>query len=205
MIDIVNTGDRRWRPDGDPFLVTGVIASAGADGASAVFGFAGGQNAAVPLDPGEYARVHVRINDGEWERLGAGGYDLHAMLATLPVRSGTPLSFELTQAQIDKHRAQRESRSRTPADIAESQAKHVRHQKALIDGAGRLEDISRLVTDADTDHEATAAVEALLHIDGDTARAVIHTPLSQFTNSAVQRARANVVRFEQESTRPDVE
>lgn len=196
VIDIVNRDDSRWRPDGDPFFVTGVITSPGAEGARGLFAFAGGQNAAVPLDPDEYARVHVSISDAQWERLRAGRYELHAMLVTLPVRSTSPLSFDLTQEQIDKRRALRESRSRTAAEVAESQAQHVRHQKALIDGASRLEEISRLITDAATDQEARAAVEALLHIDGGTAWDVIHTPLSQFTKGAVHRARANVRGFE---------
>lgn len=196
VIDIVNTGEARWRPDGDPFLVIGDVRAPGTEDTVTSFGFFGGQNPAVPLDPGEYARVHVSINESQWRPLQPGRYELHAMLAMLPVATTTPLPLELTQEQIDQHRTRFRSRARTPAEEAEDLRQNHRRQKALVESAGVLEEIARLVTNAATVDEAAAAVELLLHADAEAATAVVHTPLMQFTTDAIRRTRDNVLRIE---------
>lgn len=116
VIDIVNTGDSRWRPDGDAFVVAGVLAAPGSDHTGAGFGFFGGQHPAVPLDPGEYARVPVSISEQQWSDLEPGHYEVRAALVMLPVAPATALTIEVTQAQIDRHAALLRARNarRTP-------------------------------------------------------------------------------------------
>lgn len=60
-VDIVNTGDVRWEPDGDSFHVMGTAGEPGDGTVSLGWASMGGMRA-VPLDPGEYARVPVQVN-----------------------------------------------------------------------------------------------------------------------------------------------
>ncbi|UNK70306.1 hypothetical protein [Microbacterium sp. H1-D42] len=198
VIDIVNVGAARWRPDGDPFVVVGVVSRAGGAPGVASFGYVSGQSPAVPLDPGEYARVHVTISESQWAPLEPGRHELHAMLAMLPVRSAEPLRFDLTQQQVDQRRSRLRSCARTPADEGEAHRRNYRRQKALVESANRLEEIAQVITGATSTDEATAAVALILHGDEDAARGIVQTPLMQFTSDAIQRMRANVLRIDQE-------
>ena len=102
-VDIVNTGDTRWRPDGDGFLVVGTFTAPGV--ADAGFGWAAlGQGRAVPLDPGEYARVPVSIDGAAWKQLKPGPHDLRALLVDLGLTSVTPLRVDLDAETIARRR-----------------------------------------------------------------------------------------------------
>jgi hypothetical protein len=195
VIDVVNAGETQWQPDGDPFHVVGVFARPGSDITGFSFGFFGSQAIApVPLDPGDYARVRISITESQWRDLEPGPHELHAMLVTLPVRTAAPLTVDVTQEQIDRHRSQH--RERMSISAAESLRRQLQHLQSIIDGSQYVEEIARLVADAETDDEITAAVRRLLP-DDNAASSVFNTPLSQFSKQAVQRLQDQIVQLEQ--------
>jgi hypothetical protein len=195
VIDVVNAGETQWQPDGDPFHVVGVFARPGSDITGFSFGFFGSQALApVPLDPGDYARVRISITESQWRDLEPGAHELHAMLVTLPVRTEAPLTVDVTQEQIDRHKAQH--RERMSVGTAESLRRQLQHLQSIIDGSQHVEEIARIVADAETDDEITAAVRRLFP-DDDAAASVVDTPISQFSKQAVQRLQQQVVHLEQ--------
>ena len=198
VIDIVNAGEARWRPDGDPFFVAGHVARPGARPASMGFGYFAGQHPAVPLDPGEYARVQVSISDSQWASLESGRYELHAVLAGLPVRTAEPLVFTLTPQQIDRRASRLRSRRRTPADEVRAARDSHSHQAALLSGAANLEEVARAVLDAADTDEAVAAIARLLDRDESAGRAIVHSPLAQFTAGSVRDMRTHIAQIEKE-------
>lgn len=185
VIDIVNTGDARWRPDGDPFLVVGTFAAPGAAAGGTDFGFMGGQHAAVPLDPGEYARVSLSISESEWRELEPGRHDLHAGLVMLPVPAPAPLTVEITREQIDRHTA----RARGAVDATTSLRRQQRHLRSILQAASDLDRIARIVTGAESDRAVMTEVGRLLHDDREAASSVVGAPLAHFSQEAVQRTR----------------
>lgn len=195
VIDVVNAGETQWQPDGDPFHVVGVFARPGSEIPGVSFGFFGSQALApVPLDPGDYARVRISITESQWRDLEPGLYELHAMLVMLPVHTDAPLAVDVTQEQIDRHKAQH--RGRMPHAEAESLRRQLKHLQSIIEGSRHVEEIARLVAEAATDDEITTAVRRLLP-DDDAASSVVNTPLSQFSKQSIQRLQEQVVHLEQ--------
>jgi len=200
VIDVVNAGETQWQPDGDPFHVVGVFARPGSEIPGVSFGFFGSQALApVPLDPGDYARVRISITESQWRDLEPGQYELHAMVVMLPVRTDTPLTVDVTQEQIDRHRSQH--RERMSIGAAESLHRRLQYLQSIIAGSQHVEEIARIVADAETDDEITAAVRRLLPDDEDAASAVVDTPLSQFSKQSVQRLREQAADVEQQLAR----
>jgi hypothetical protein len=102
-VDVTNLGEAPWIPDGDSFHAVGAFSEPGQ--ADFTVGWATtGQESAVPLGPGDYARVPVRINLGTWTRLEPGSYDLHAVLVDLGLRTPEPLRVTLTAETIAAQR-----------------------------------------------------------------------------------------------------
>ncbi|MFB4349244.1 hypothetical protein [Microbacterium sp. CR_7] len=185
VIDVVNTGATAWRPDGDPFLAIGLVTDPDVQPGTARFGFFGGQDAAVPLDPGEYARIHVRVDDNQWADREAGPYDLHVMLATLPVRTSRPLTAVLTAEQIESRRTRVDARARRVAESAEMRRQRRETQRQLTAGASRLEEIARVVAGSETVEDAVASLAPAFDGDANAARTIVYASLSQFTKSEI--------------------
>jgi hypothetical protein len=116
-IDIVNTGAARWHPQGDSFVVIAELRLPGAPAGSSKYAFVGGQNPALPLDPGEYARVRVTIDASQWERAKAGRYEVHPTLVGLGLRSAEPVHVELTEQIIRDHLPRRPPPLPPPAPV----------------------------------------------------------------------------------------
>ena len=95
-VDVVNTGDERWRPDRDSFMVIGFITRPGNELGVGYFGFVGGGPSPFALDPGDYARVVVHLDGGQWKDLDPGRHEISATLIDLGVRTESPLEVELT-------------------------------------------------------------------------------------------------------------
>jgi hypothetical protein len=105
-IDVVNGGTEPWNPRGDSFVVVGALRRPGESAGSVAFAFIGGQYPALPLDPGEYARVRVLIEPGQWAGLQPGRYEVHPTLVDLGLHGTEALPVDVTQHDIE---------TRTPA------------------------------------------------------------------------------------------
>ncbi|QYF72282.1 hypothetical protein [Cryobacterium sp. PAMC25264] len=102
-IDIVNAGEERWHPHGDSFTVFAALGEPGAPAPGVSFAYVAGQSPALPLDPGEYARVRVVVDSGQWRDAHPGPCEVHACLVDLGLRGGEPLHVELTERDIHVH------------------------------------------------------------------------------------------------------
>jgi hypothetical protein len=102
-IDIVNTGAERWLPHGDSFVVFATLQQPGMPPANTPYAYVGGQNPALPLDPGEYARVSVMIDSSQWEHAHPGRYEVHPVLVDLGVHCTDPLDVDVTERNISDH------------------------------------------------------------------------------------------------------
>ena len=110
-IDIVNAGEERWHPQGDSFMVFAALGEPGTPAPGVSFAYVAGQSPALPLDPGEYARVRVVVDSGQWRDAHPGPYEVHAFLVDLGLRGGEPLHVELSERDIQVH----QPRKRPPA------------------------------------------------------------------------------------------
>ena len=183
-IDIVNTGDVRWEPDGDSFTVVGTVAPEGEESVYIGWATMGGPRA-VPLDPGEYARVPVQIAESAWAALTPGEYVVHALLVPLMVRS-EPLRIEVSAQTIEL--AQRAGRSRDSGRHRRAREEDLRRQRVLLDATSRLADIGAAIDGTATEEEAIGAIEALLGVGTAAAREVFRASVSDLhAASAVWR------------------
>jgi hypothetical protein len=106
-IDIVNTGEERWHPQGDSFMVFAALRQPGGPPPGVNFAYVSGQYPALPLDPGEYARVRVVVDYGQWTDLVPGPYEVHAILVNLGLHGSEPLQIQLTEQDLQDHRPRR--------------------------------------------------------------------------------------------------
>lgn len=180
-VDVVNTGEDRWRPNGDSFHVVGTIQPAHElETRGASFAFIMGQDPALPLDPGEYARVRVVIDANQWRSLQAGRHHLHAVLAELDVRTDEPLELELTDELTERHRA----RVGPPSPPRSEQRSALRERLAVVRGLlvarDRLDAVVEIVAAASSDVEARLGIQELLDCEPSAAEVVYsggHSPV----------------------------
>lgn len=180
-VDIVNTGEERWRPNGDSFHVVCTIQPADAlDTRAASFAFIMGQDPAFPLDPGEYARVRVVVDANQWRSLQPGRHHLHAVLAELDVRTDEPLKLELTDELIERHRP----RVGPPPPPRSEQRSALRERlsvvRALLAARDRLDAIVEIVVGASSDDEARLGIQKLLDCEPSAAEVVYSASLRRF-------------------------
>ena len=102
-IDVVNAGSERWHPQGDSFLVFAAFRQPGGPVPPVYYAYVSGRSPAVPLDPGEYARVRVIIDAGQWAAVRPGRYEVHAALVDLSVHVTDPLVVDVTALDIQRH------------------------------------------------------------------------------------------------------
>ncbi|MEV8024613.1 hypothetical protein [Microbacterium sp. NPDC080220] len=192
-VDIVNTGDTRWVPDGDGFHVVGTVALVGDESFYVGWATMGGPRA-VPLDSGEYARVPVQIDRSSWATLAPGEYDLHALLVPLMVRS-EPLRIQVSAQAIE--RVQMAGRSRDGDRHRRAMEDDLRRQRVLLDATSRLADIGAAIDNTSTEEEALAAIEALLGVGPAAAREVFRASVSDLHESSAVWRRERVAETEQ--------
>ena len=106
-IDIVNEGSARWHPQGDSFLVFAAFRQPGGPVPPVYFAYVSGQSPALPLDPGEYARVRVVIDANQWATVQPGRYEVYAALVDLGPHTTEPLVVDVTAHNIQLHEPQR--------------------------------------------------------------------------------------------------
>lgn len=184
VVDIVNTGSARWDSDTDGFYVVGAFT----DPRSTDFSFgymATSQHKAVPLDPGEYARVAVSINPGNWNTLQAGTYDLHAVLVSLGLRTLKPLSVEITADLISQMQAARPSTS--SANRRRMLDQQIEQVQAQVSASQSLDRVVQAVMSARTDDEAIAGISHILNIDEQRAASIWHSPLQALSPNSGRR------------------
>lgn len=192
-VDIVNTGDVRWEPDGDSFSVVGTAAPVGEDEVYIGWATMGGPRA-VPLDPGEYARVPVQIAESAWATLTPGAHALHALLVPLMVRS-EPLRIEVSAQTIEV--ARMAERSRNSDRHRPAMEQDLRRQRVILDATSRLPDIAAAVDGTATEDEALAAIQARLGVDSAGAREVFQASVSDLHVSSSAWRRDRIAETEQ--------
>jgi hypothetical protein len=178
-VDIVNTGDGRWRPNGDSFHVVGMLQRSGGGEGASYFGFVGGTDPAWPLDPGEYARVRVTIDANQWRDIEPGPYQVHAVLAELGVRAETPLELELTEELIERH-GPRPSRTRPLSDQRAAMTEHLEMIRGLLAARERMGELMELIATASSDDDARQRIQELLDCPPSAADAVYSASLRRF-------------------------
>ncbi|MFK4805382.1 hypothetical protein ACI3KX_05920 [Microbacterium sp. ZW CA_36] len=176
-VDIVNTGSHRWIPNGDGFHVVGVFAEPGETAFH--FGWAdSAQRTAVPLDPGEYARVSVAIMPNAWERLEPGAHDLHAVLVSLGVRTETALNVHVSREVLGSHRQQRRSQP-TPDDRRRAVDEEVARVRGVLAAAGAFAEVTAAIAASNTDEDAVARLGELLNLGEAAAEVIYNSTLRQ--------------------------
>ncbi|RKT31263.1 hypothetical protein DEU34_3202 [Microbacterium sp. AG1240] len=194
-VDIVNTGESMWRPDGDPFHVVGVIVPAEQKDVGFGWMSGGGNNRAVPLAPGEYARLPVNVGDGQWRDLEPGSYGLRAFLPGLAVPSPPPLPLELTAEAIERHRPIARGRS-TPAEEKEQIEAQIVQSRALVAARHRFSEVADAVMSAATREAARDEVQRILGCDPMAANTVVHTRLVDVTDEAIAQTHGLITYLE---------
>ena len=184
VVDIVNTGSARWESDADAFYVVGAFT----DPRSTDFSFgwmASSQQKAVPLDPGEYARVAVSISSGTWNTIEAGTYDLHAVLVSLGLRTLKPLSVELTADLISQKQAAHPRT--TPANRRRMLDHQIEQVRAQISASHSLDRVVQAVVSAQTDDDTIAGISNVLNVDEQYAASIYHSPLQALSPNSGRR------------------
>lgn len=177
-VDIVNTGSHRWIPNGDGFHVVGVFTEPGVTDFHV--GWAdSAQRRAVPLDPGEYARVSVEIMSNAWERLEPGAHHLHAVLVSLGVRTETALNVHLSREVLGSHRQQRRRSQPTPDDRRRAVDEEVARVRGVLAAAGAFDQVTAAIAASSTDEDAVARLGELLHVDQSAAEFIYNSSLRQ--------------------------
>jgi hypothetical protein len=186
VVDIVNTGSTRWQSAADGFYVAGAFTPAG--GTDVAFGWmASNQHKAVPLDPGEYARVSVSINSGVWKTLEPGDYELHAVLVSLGLRTANPLTVHLSVEAIARNRQQAAPPSSSPAHRRQILNQQIAHLNAQSSASHALNPIAAAVLEAETDDDAVASIGRILSLDERLATIVYHSTLRDLRPNSARR------------------
>ena len=178
VVDVVNTGAHRWIPNGDGFHVVGVFTEPSVT--AFYVGWAdSAQRRAVPLEPGEYARVSVEIMPNAWERLEPGPHDLHAVLVSLGVRTEAALSVNLSQETIRSHQRQGRRSQPTPDDRRRVIDDEMARTRSLLAAGAAIDHVTAAITAANSDQDAIARLGELLNLDQAAAEIIYNSTLHQ--------------------------
>lgn len=191
VIDIVNTGEERWLPSDDGFLVAGVFTAPGV--ADYYFGWASaGQPRAVALDPGEYARVPVSLQSSNWSALEPGWHDLQAVLVGLGLRASSPLAVELSAETIARHRERSSTHTATPEQRRRSIDTQIAQLNAWLIAGNRVRDLAAAVSASSSDDDAIARITRALDVDEAQARSIYNVPLRELSPSKTAALQRNI-------------
>lgn len=186
-VDIVNTGDQRWRPDGDSFAAIGFFTRSGETSGTGSFAFVGGQDPAFALDAGEYARVRVRLDANQWRDLEPGRFEVSATLIDLGVRTEAPLEVELTAEQIAQHQPRIPGAPLSAPDHRRAMEERLEALRALIDASTHLGAVFETITAATSDDDALLGIRELLDCTPDGAGMVYEMSLRRFGPGSIDR------------------
>ncbi|MFD1715386.1 hypothetical protein ACFSBZ_12995 [Amnibacterium flavum] len=184
VIDVVNTGSEVWRPASTRLLVVGALLAQASDSGGFSFGYVGGAGDRIPLGPGEYARVPVRLAPFDWSSAVPGPHLVRAALVAPGLVVDPPLVVELTQERIDRVRSEQ----------APDPAVEVRHRRrldeqlsglrAMLTASERLGDVAAAVASASDEEDGVARIAAVLGCGPDAARQVFGSPLHRLRSSS---------------------
>lgn len=180
VIDVVNVGEQLWTPDrDDSFHTVGVLTPQGVT--TFAFGWvSSGHQRAVPLGPGEYARLSLIIDRTAWADLQPGPHDLHAVLPELNLRSPQPLRVDLTAEVIAQHQVRATHQLRDADQRRQSLEDRIGHLSARLYASEAFTALAEAVATARSDEEALALIGTVLDRDRNAAQSVYHSPLSEF-------------------------
>jgi hypothetical protein len=194
-VDIVNEGADRWfrtetsstpRPPSSPSVGRAVPSSS-----------VGRAGRTARSDPGEYMRVHARIDSSQWRDARPGPYLIHAFTPTLRLTTDEPLHIELTPGLIAAHRAESGSAPPSPArerQAAEDRLRILRSYRAARD---RLPELVAALRDSHDDREALARIAELLGTADDAAQAVYSLQLRRLRIGARDLLAIEIAELEQ--------
>lgn len=149
---------------------------------------------AVALEPGEYARVPVVIDENRWAQAVPGAATLHAWLVPLQAKV-EPLPITITAASINA--VQRAETWHNSGWSLREMTQELNQQRAVSDAASRLPDIVAALEGTTTDDEAVAAIAGRLEIDESAAGAIFNAFLRDLHPASADDRRERIAELEQ--------
>ncbi|MFD6179052.1 MULTISPECIES: hypothetical protein [unclassified Isoptericola] len=193
-VDLVNAGTEPWAARKDQHLLAvGLLRSAGEERDGFAFALFGSQRFAVPLGPGDYARLPVQIGGGEWSRARPGPTLVDAVLPGIGLGTEAPLSVDLTADDIARRRTAAPAR-RDPGDLDRAARDQLATMSTLLAARGRLTEVIDAVLSAGSDDDAVARVAALLGCDEERAGLVVRTGIVRYRDAARLEAEVTALR-----------
>ncbi|CAH0263053.1 hypothetical protein [Plantibacter cousiniae (nom. nud.)] len=177
VIDVVNLGHSRWSPEGDSFHAIGALTEPG----EVTFGFAwmsSAQQRGVPLEPGEYARVHVHVQERATPtELREGPCDLHVVVVELGLRLAEPLRVELTAEMVARQVAKQNRHRADPASERRELDRHIGDERVRSDARRSWAAIADVVGSTMSENESLARIAAVLDCTTEQAASVYDSSL----------------------------
>ncbi|WP_274500107.1 hypothetical protein [Plantibacter flavus] len=177
VIDVVNLGHSRWSPEGDSFHAIGALTEPG----EVTFGFAwmsSAQQRAVPLEPGEYARIPVHVQDRATPtELRQGPCDLHVVVVELGLRLAEPLRVELTAEMIARQVAKRNRHRPDAASERRALDRQIDDERVRVDARRSWAAIADVIGSTMSENESIARIAAVLDCTTEQAASVYDSSL----------------------------
>ncbi|MBD8104693.1 MULTISPECIES: hypothetical protein [unclassified Plantibacter] len=177
VIDVVNLGHSRWSPEGDSFHAIGALTEPG----EVTFGFAwmsSAQQRGVPLEPGEYARVPVHVQERATPtELREGPCDLHVVVVELGLRLAEPLRVELTAEMVARQVAKQNRHRADPASERRELDRHIGDERVRSDARRSWAAIADVVGSTMSENESLARIAAVLDCTTEQAASVYDSSL----------------------------
>lgn len=182
-IDVVNTGEDTWALNDDSaFVAIGALRPVTDEDAPDVpfaYGDFRGGRPAVPLLPGEYARLPVAMSPATSDGERPGPHHVVALLPELGLTVDVPLEVTLTAEQV----ARRRPAGRRQTDDAELRLR-LAEAVAMLGARQSLHQVVDAVLASPSDDVAIARISAVTDCDPELARRLYGTPLRHFRSQA---------------------
>jgi hypothetical protein len=177
VIDIVNGGTTRWTPADEGFVAVGALTAPGETGFS--FGWMGSAaGRAVPLDPGEYARVPVQLQlQSSPSSLRPGLYDLHVVVVELGLRLAEPLRVEVTAELVARQVAKWNRHRPDAATERRALDRQIGDERVRVDARRSWAAIAGVVASTMSENESLARIAAVLDCTTEQAASVYDSSL----------------------------
>lgn len=185
-IDIVNAGATRWTPENEGFRAVGALTAPG--GTEFSFGWvSSAADRAVPLDPGEYARVPVQLQlQSDPTSLEPGPFDLHVVVE-LGLRLAEPLRVELTAELVARQVAKQNRHRADPASERRAFDRQIEAEQLRVGARRSWPEIAEVVRSAVSDDEALERIAAVLGTTTEQAASVYDASLRAMVRADTDR------------------
>jgi len=186
-IDIVNAGATRWTPENEGFRAVGALTAPG--GTEFSFGWvSSAADRAVPLDPGEYARVPVQLQlQSDPTSLEPGPFDLHVVVVELGLRLAEPLRVELTAELVARQVAKQNRHRADPASERRAFDRQIEAEQLRVGARQSWPEIAEVVGSAVSDDEALERIAAVLGTTTEQAASVYDASLRAMVRADADR------------------